>query len=302
MALDRAEQILRAQPGSAFTHPGATIFEDQAGHFWGILETRDYMRARYGVVESVLKINTLPAVQTAFDHIMDMLRLCRSDNMGVRYQAPALFLRLGKDQECYDFIKWWATSDPDGTYDWGNMDLPYCNIKNADVFENVDPFVKRFASLSHAIALLLIKIRLLLDLKALQNSSLLKKKLPPELIDNIRVHIPASTIIIGNKDIIESKDQTPLIEKLELQVVDLYTFVDTTNPYFFESLLQPEDDLKARPEYHSSGSVQEMQLYLQHNYASWAETLGAIEMIQEMSDYISTNLSCDDRNCFLSRT
>lgn len=105
-----------------------------------------------------------------------------------------------------------------------------------------------------------------------------------ELIDNIHVHIPVSTIIIGNKDIIESKDQTPFIEKLESQVDELYAFVDTTNPYFFESLLEPEDDLKARPEYHSSGSIQEMQLYLQYNYASWAETPGAIQMIQELSE------------------
>jgi hypothetical protein len=66
-ALDPAEHILRAHPGDVFTPPGATIFEDHAGHFWGILETRDYMRARHEVVESVLKINTSPAVQSAFD-------------------------------------------------------------------------------------------------------------------------------------------------------------------------------------------------------------------------------------------
>jgi hypothetical protein len=33
---------------------------------------------------------------------MDMLRLCRRDTLEVRDHNPALFLRLGKDQECYD--------------------------------------------------------------------------------------------------------------------------------------------------------------------------------------------------------
>jgi hypothetical protein len=164
------------------------------------------------------------------------------------------------------------------------MDFPYCNIKNAVVFEDVDPFVERFANLSYAIALLLIKIRLLLDLKASQSSSLLSEKAPPELIDTIRGHPFVGTIIARNKDIMECKDQTPLIQKLESQAGELWEFVDRTNPYFFESLLNPEDALKARPEYHSRGSVHEMQRRLQYNYASWAETQGAIEMIQGSSD------------------
>jgi hypothetical protein len=150
---------------------------------------------------------------------MDMLRPCRRDTLEVRDQAPVLFLRLGKDQGCYDFIRWWVTY-PDGSYGWENMGFPYCNIKYVDVLEDVDT-VERFAILSHAIALLLIKIRLLLNLKALQNSSLLSEKVPPELIDTIRGHLLVSITITGNKDIMESKDQTPLIQKLESQAGEL---------------------------------------------------------------------------------
>ena len=58
-------------------------FENNVGDFWGILETRPYMRARFGVVDALLGTTTKEAVQEAHDHVMDMLRLCHSDNLGV---------------------------------------------------------------------------------------------------------------------------------------------------------------------------------------------------------------------------
>lgn len=75
-------------PGDFMTPAGATIFEDEAGHFWGIDETRDYMRARYALVEALRKIETKTAVQAAGDNVEDLLRLNRSDNMGVRVCLP----------------------------------------------------------------------------------------------------------------------------------------------------------------------------------------------------------------------
>jgi len=81
------------------------------------------MRARYGLVESLLKIKTHAVVKATSDYIIDMLRICRSDNIGVRGLAPALFLRLEKDQQCYDFLKWYHTTGESPTYDWGDMDL-----------------------------------------------------------------------------------------------------------------------------------------------------------------------------------
>lgn len=80
--------------------------EAEEPHFGGWLQTRDYMRARYGLLESLSKIRTREAVQAARDHTMDLFRLCRGDDMGVRNMTPALMIRLGQDQEAYDFMKW----------------------------------------------------------------------------------------------------------------------------------------------------------------------------------------------------
>lgn len=95
----------------------ANVFETSVGHFWGIVDTRDYMRARFGHLDALLEVKTAEAVQTALDHLMDMHRLCRGDNMGLRNYTPFVLLRLGKDQESYDFMKWYATTGDDAHYD-----------------------------------------------------------------------------------------------------------------------------------------------------------------------------------------
>ncbi|KAL8976145.1 MAG: hypothetical protein Q9205_007795, partial [Flavoplaca limonia] len=85
---------------------------------------------------AILEIKTLDAVSSAAEHVRDMLRLNRSDNMGVRDMLPALYVRLGRDQDAYDFIKWNGTTGSSRYYDWGNMDLPYLDVVDADVFES----------------------------------------------------------------------------------------------------------------------------------------------------------------------
>jgi hypothetical protein len=113
------ETRLRALPPSML-HP-ARIFEDHAGKFWGFQETRPYMSQRYALVESILQVHSAEAAQEGLDHLLDMLLLCRGDNMGVRSVVPAVMLLLNRDQDCYDFLKWWATTGNQGDYDWGNM-------------------------------------------------------------------------------------------------------------------------------------------------------------------------------------
>ncbi|KAE9371410.1 hypothetical protein N431DRAFT_545669 [Stipitochalara longipes BDJ] len=284
--LDIEEQKLRDHPGDFLTPPN--LFEEGVGHFWGIHETRPYMRARYALIETLLKIKTSYAVQSALTHALDMLRLCRSDNIGVRDCIPGMFLRLGKDQECYDFIKWYSTTGEDSHYDWGDMDLPFLDVKDADAFESIELYTREYADLGFSVAVALIKFRLLLDIKALQNSTVLGEKVPQELLDNIRGQL-VSSIVAGNKDIMRSEDQTALIKQLESQVEELYKAVDKSNKYFWPALLQPGKHLTARPQAYSTGTAEHMQLALQFSYAAWVETPGAIDMIKELSEKHSSN-------------
>ncbi len=279
--LDREETKLRSHPGDFMTPPN--LFEEHAGHFWGMVETRGYMRARYALVEALLKIKTYAAVEAVHGHLMDMLRLCRGDNMGVRDLVPALKLRLGKDQECYDFCKWWATTGQEGDYDWGDMSNPYLDLKNADVFEPPqENFLNRYGSLSHSAAITLLKMRLLMDVRALQNSSVIGNKVPQEILYSVRGQLVSGSVVAENKSIMNAKDQAPLIETLERQVQDVYTAVKKLNQHFWPALVNPGKHLTARPEAYSHGSVAQMQLILQYSSDAWTETPGALDMVREL--------------------
>ena len=61
---------------------GRKRFEHAVGAFWGILETRPYMRARAGLGECLWQLGERAA---AIDHYRDLLRLNPNDNQGLRY-------------------------------------------------------------------------------------------------------------------------------------------------------------------------------------------------------------------------
>ena len=61
---------------------GPQDFQEFVGHFWGILETRPYMRAREGLAHILW---FLGEKTQAIAHASDMLRLNPGDNQGIRY-------------------------------------------------------------------------------------------------------------------------------------------------------------------------------------------------------------------------
>lgn len=288
--LQYEEQALRAQPPGFITP--ANVFDTHVGHFWGILGTRDYMRALYKVIDALRKIPTLDAIQASLDHALDALRLNRGDNMGVRSLIPALYLRLGRDQECYDFVKWYQTKGQESDYDWGDASLPFLDIRNANALESVEYMCSSWPDLSFVVAMALLKIKLLLDVKSLKNSSFLADQVPPEIVGNIQRYVPQSTIISSNITTMYHTNHDVLIEELSSQVELLYTAVDRANENFWLALVDPgnDDHLNARPDSYSHGSEEEMQLNLQYSFDAWLETTGALEFITgTVRDYFSDN-------------
>ncbi|MCJ1465302.1 hypothetical protein MMC07_003919 [Pseudocyphellaria aurata] len=274
--LDHQEQELRNQPDGDMFEP-ANVFEEHVGHFWGLYHTRPYMRARYALVEAILKIRTYDAVVAALGHVMDCLRLCRSDNMGVRDFVPALLLRLGRDQECYDFVKWYATTGNESDYDWGDMDEPFLDIKDADVLESPQYLCGKYTQLGQPVSTTLMKIRLLLAARAGAQewdglrSSQIFNQLEGEAIQN------------GTGD--NAREPLEVIEVLlKSHVTMLHQAVVNSNKYFWPALISPERHLDARPEYYSSGSEAEMQLVLQRHHDAWRESPGALEVIKAIID------------------
>ena len=71
---------------------GQKMFEEEAGYFWGILETRPYMRARFDLAHLLC----LAGKQAeAIAHMQDLLRLNPGDNQGVRHELAVCLLEEG---------------------------------------------------------------------------------------------------------------------------------------------------------------------------------------------------------------
>ncbi|MCR4706375.1 MAG: hypothetical protein K5746_00360 [Clostridiales bacterium] len=82
--------------------------EENIGDFWGLLETRPYMRLRYAYFETLIACGQMKA---AIEEAQELLRLCKGDNLGVRFRLMHIFafleeedamLRLHRTYEEYD--------------------------------------------------------------------------------------------------------------------------------------------------------------------------------------------------------
>jgi tetratricopeptide (TPR) repeat protein len=91
---------------------GPEAFQRDVGHFWGILETRPYMRARLGLVHSLW---TAGRRDEAVQHLQDMLRLNPGDNQGNRYTLAGFLLFLDRDEELAQLLQQYSD---EGSASW----------------------------------------------------------------------------------------------------------------------------------------------------------------------------------------
>lgn len=75
---------------------GEEMFVEAAGHFWGVLETRPYMRARAGLASCLWQLDQQ---EEAIIHYQEMLKLNPGDNQGIRYILLTCLLEEGKDTQ-----------------------------------------------------------------------------------------------------------------------------------------------------------------------------------------------------------
>lgn len=80
---------------------GREAFERHVGQFWGLPETRPFMRAREELASALWAMGRR---EEAIEHLREMLRLNPNDNQGVRYTLAAFLLFLDRDQELADLL------------------------------------------------------------------------------------------------------------------------------------------------------------------------------------------------------
>ena len=96
---------------------GARLFKENKGHFWGLLETRPYMRARQQLAEMLTEAGLL---QDAISHYEAMLELNPNDNQGVREPLLGLYLRIGDLDRAGKLLRRYKR-DASATFAWGRV-------------------------------------------------------------------------------------------------------------------------------------------------------------------------------------
>ena len=153
--LEHMTEFMGGEPENAF--------ETSVGIFWGVIETRSYMKAREELVSVIRyiadRIETKSLWNSVLDHQLDMLRLCEDDNLGVRDNVPSVLLALNRDDDCNKFIRYWVKIDKQVAPEpW-----PEPWVNNTDMDRYADPMHDDDGSdirLSHMIALLIVKLRI----------------------------------------------------------------------------------------------------------------------------------------------
>lgn len=285
-AVDQEEQFLRSFLGDALhpdddEGPAGSLFEEAHGSFFEVAETQGYMTLRYALVQSLLEFKTVEAVTAAYLHCDGLLRFHPPDGLGVEDLIAPLAIRLGLVQTCYDRLRWSAVDCSDPTYDWGDLPAYPDIVQGQDFLEPVDAFLVPYVSLSQKVALTLIKITVLLDIKSLQNAAFLGERLPPEIVSQICRSLVTCSVR-SRKDIMESQYQGSIIHKLELQIKALYDAVHKESPQLWSERVKPRAYMPTIPDLDGSNS-KNTEVVIRFNYDAWEETPGACQFIKELA-------------------
>lgn len=73
---------------------GNAFFDEHRGHFWGMIETRPYLRARRGLADCLW---ALGRKRESLTHCEALLELNPDDNQGIRHGLLSRYLALGND-------------------------------------------------------------------------------------------------------------------------------------------------------------------------------------------------------------
>ena len=106
--VDKALAVYRQAVEAGERSLGEKFMKKNKGHFWGLIETRPYMRAKAGVADCLYAKNRMNA---AVEVYREMIELNPNDNQGVRYLLSTILLSK-KDLSDYEsFIKKYEGED-----------------------------------------------------------------------------------------------------------------------------------------------------------------------------------------------
>ncbi|SMQ49996.1 unnamed protein product [Zymoseptoria tritici ST99CH_3D7] len=269
---------------------------------WSISETFAWSHTTKLLLKALRRIPTRLAIERALDiawHRMEAMAAV--DHSGVKFMIPAFLLRLGRDQEAYDFLKWFATKgrpplfgaewDFDMEGEDAGEDLQDGGWDLQEVREWDDELKYGDQELlSPLVAVCLVKLRLWQNLRELRGAEeVLTGRLPREILDRVREEYMARDVVASSEDTIKGMrdglDLTAKIDDLQRQIDELFFAVQRRNKYFWPLLVQPGNTLDLEVDWEEE--KREAIDVLQHNIDAWRETAVAVHWLENKMQHVS---------------
>ncbi|EGZ23918.1 hypothetical protein PHYSODRAFT_382041, partial [Phytophthora sojae] len=263
-----AEEAAKVRSATEDDWTPANAFETHVGLFWGIQSTRPYMRAKLEVIRALSTIASRPAIEAALAECMDCMKLCRRDNLGFREIIPTLMLLLDRYQEAYDFIKWFETQGKDPKFDWGEVELPFLNVRGSDMTEEIPSSMQRDRNVFFSSSLVYVKMMLAKAVKDAINAHELadRASLPAVITDSLGAFLAPNG---GTRSLAELKK---LHKKLTSQMHEAFALSHFQNQHFWYALLDPTPIVQApKPPHYEPGDVNQVKLWVLQNAMLWRD-------------------------------
>ena len=269
------------------------IFETHIGIFNEGPQTLAYMTARCELVESYFQaahdVEIKEVWEKALFHALVLLREDASDPYGMRYVTPFILLYLNRDDDAYDFIRYWVeigfVRDRDGILE---MMLRHTNSKEGDwfypreansrfqdIFEECPEADDQVMLLSFLVALLIIKLRLVAAYDAACES-----------IDFAFDETTGGQRIREVKDAVKDMliDESVVnIDSQRDQIDQLFEVIHRNNPSMLPSILNPRPILsQPRPHPGVEGDPSEVYDVLNYCDRCFLRIPGARQRLVEM--------------------
>lgn len=113
---------------------GKAFFMENMGHFWGLLETRPFMRAKFNYA---MTLYDLGKISVATQHYEEMLRLNPNDNQGVRNLLFIAYSDLSQFKMAHKLLLEYGEQTAQGLYNTTLLELleKGCTPKAAKLFK-----------------------------------------------------------------------------------------------------------------------------------------------------------------------
>jgi uncharacterized protein YecA (UPF0149 family) len=111
--LDKKVNYLETGLKVAKQQLGEKFIAENKGHFWGIFETRPYMRVKLSLALFLLEVNQ---PNEAIQHLEELLELNPNDNQGVRYTMMIAYFKTGELDKVSELFTQYNMDDASTAY------------------------------------------------------------------------------------------------------------------------------------------------------------------------------------------